>query len=228
MQSNRQQIAIMQQQSAVDMLRTLVKNRRATPNDLEQAERRLAELKELDKAEDDLDRFKKFSTPVDFKTEVLNLRPTTPQPTPEQLAAPEVMTIGRNLMRQIDELKEQIAEISNKMHLVPEDVPCPELMKEAVSLKKEEEAIWTKYYFLQKNGHLPEVPEEESEMRSVELLDAIDKKKRLVDRRHKLKSKIDNPANTRNKKLELWKDQLTQADLDYQYYDDLIRILKDR
>lgn len=230
MDNKRHLIAIMQQQSTVDMLKTLVKNKRAKPEALEQAERRLAELQELQEPGDNAPEFlpQRALTPPDFKTEILHRLPIADPPIHTALPVPEVMTIARNLMKQIDDLKKQIAAISNSMHLVPEDVPCPELMQEAQALKKEEEALWTKYRFLEKNGHLPEVPEEEEQQRSLELLDAIDKKKKLIDKRYKLRIRIENPANLRNKRLELWKDELTQAELDYQYYDDLIRMLKDR
>lgn len=205
---NRQLIEIMQQEAAVELIRSLIKSRRATITDLEAAERRLAELKEL------------HASPITI---------VTPSPSPAPVKEKADPLLSRDLMAKIDDTQKRLAEVCNSMHSIPKDEACPELMARAAGIKQELEDLWTKYRYLQRNGRLPEDEKEEEKLsskRSYELLDAVQKKKSISEKRSKLKAKIANPKNIRSKKLEEWKDELAQADLDYKYFDDLIKILK--
>lgn len=205
---NRQLIEIMQQEAAVELIRSLMKSRRATITDLEAAERRLAELKEV----------QALPTPISS--------PPASEPIQSKRVDP---LLSRDLMAKIDDTQKRLAEVCNSMHSIPKDVACPDLMSRAASIKEELEDLWTKYRYLERNGRLPEDEKEEEKLsskRSYELLDAVQKKKSISEKRSKLKAKISNPKNIRSKKLEEWKDELAQADLDYKYFDDLIKILK--
>lgn len=199
----------MQQEAAVQLLESLVKTRRASKESLQEARRRLLELKEIAPSTSESGQL-----PAEAKTE----KPVDP-------------LLSRDLMRQIDDCQRRLARVCNLMHDIPKDVPCPEIMAEAMQIKDEEEDLWSKYRYLERNGRLPEETQKEeklSQERSYELLAAVDAKKKLSEKRSKLRKKIADPKNLRNKLLDQWKDDLAQVEMDYHHYDELVKILKSR
>ena len=196
------------------MLRVYVACRRVKPQELEAAERRLAELREIAPA----------------PTREIQSDPVAAVIAPPA-HSPENNLLSAELMRQIDDTHRRLAKVCNSMHDVPKNVACPELMAEAIAIKNEEEDLWTQYRYLERNGRLPEETKEEEKLskeRSYELLDAIARKKAITEKKSKLKKKLSDPKNAKNKNRTHWEDELTITNLEWERLDELIKILKDR
>jgi hypothetical protein len=199
----------MQQQAAVELIKLLMNSRRATEQDLWEAQRRLDELMDLQ------------------PSEAIASAPEVPQQPSEPVSVDPL--VSRALMDKIDEAQKRLGQVCNSMHEVPKDEPCPHLMAQAASVKEEVEDLWTQYRYLQRNGRLPDSVQDEEKLstkRSYELLEAIAEKKKVSEKRSKLKKKIADPRNLRSKLLDTWKEELAQADNDYAHYVDMIKILK--
>jgi len=226
---------LMQQQASVDMLRALVRTGRAEASELENAERRLKELEGLAPTAPQPEC---RTTPVGELVEMKVVR-TAPiivaakaKPELPDRSAPndnaDTMLLSAELMSQIDKLTRRRAEACNAMHDVPKDQDCPELMAAAMAIHNELEDVWTKYRYLERNGKLPEQETEKAKEVSLELLKAIDERKRYAEKRSKLKKKLADPYNHKNKKRDTWTEELEYADLEIRRLDDEIYLLKNR
>jgi hypothetical protein len=226
---------LMQQQASVDMLRALVRTGRAEASELENAERRLQELQGLDpgfgsaqpaereqfkatlrESAEPSRVFAKVSEHTDYK------------PVPAAAENGNTMLLRAELMSQIDKLNRKRAEACNAMHAVPKDQECPELMAMALAAHNELEDTWTKYRYLERNGKLPEEETQKAKEVSLELLQKMDERKKLGEKRTKLNKKITDPYNHKNKKLEEWKDEYEFTLLRIKDLDDEIYLLKNR
>lgn len=202
------QTQIRQQQSTVQMLEKLLKAKRCSQVEVDQAKRRLADLEEQ----------------VNFKPMMATERPAlvAPEPTGRRIEGDEYVSIQADLSKQADQLNRKMADLSNKLHLVPPGAKCPELVRPILQLKTEIEAIWDKKRYLERNRVLPEDPadEPESQPRPATLEDAgryelAYRKRRLIDQRSKLKRKLADPKAKVGKRHE-WETELAQVDLEIQ------------
>jgi hypothetical protein len=210
-------IEILQQRTSVQMLQMLVKSRRASAEELAIAERRLAELEEL-QAPAETTTVIPATLLKQPTTEVINESPP--------LAENEVRSVRKTLLEHIDAKKRRLADVCNNMHLVPKATPCPELMVEAIELKAEEEELWTKFRYLERNGRLPDEPTEVQEKTNVDLLIATDERKKLAEKRSKLKKKINDLRNKKHRFLDKWKTEFDYVDMTITDLDSRIYILK--
>lgn len=217
---------LMQQQASVDMLRALVSTGRAEASELENAERRLHELKGL---APDLEVVQHEETPKTSKivwpqAETKYVGVKVEADVPNQTT----MLLRAELMSQINKLSRKRAEACNAMHDVPKDQDCPELMAMALAAHNELEDTWTKYRYLERNGKLPEEETQKAKEVSLELLQKMDERKKLGEKRTKLNKKITDPYNHKNKKLEEWKEEYSFTLLRIKDLDDEIYLLKNR
>jgi len=236
-------LLLLQQRASVELQRMLVKTGRGDTAELAQAERRLKELEEVASAEcrvpvlaDTSDRSARTDIFSGRTEKVLDSARTDNAGGTEIVQAnadsgklPEgEMLLRRELMNEIDSLMRQRADASNAMHSIPYDQPCPELMAKALSLHEQVEAAWTKYRYLERNGKLPEIETPQARQHSLELLQKMDERKRMAEKRSKLKKKLEDPTNTRHKKRDEWKEELDYLLLELKHLDDEIYLLKNR
>lgn len=221
------QIQIRQQQSTVQMLEKLLTAKRCSQAEVDQAKRRLADLQEQ----------------VDFKPIVV--KPTVvpkvdepePIPTGEStrgriIEGDEYISLQADLSKQADRLNRKMADLSNKLHLVPPGANCPELVKPILELKAQIEVIWDKKRYLERNRVLPETapadrsdreePADDQEplnlpptLEDAGRYELAYKKRRLIDQRSKLKRKLADPKAKPGKRYE-WEMELAKADLEIQ------------
>ncbi|WP_019986304.1 hypothetical protein [Rudanella lutea] len=188
------------------MLEKLVATKRATSADLVQAQRRLADLKGQ----------------VDFKPTAVRTQ-AVPEPLQERATGPvlegdEYARLQADLSRELDTLSRRRADQSNQLHLVPESVPCPELTRSILDLTAQIEALWDKKRYLERNHRLP--PDPIAQTSSLSALPGNDEgryqlayeKRRLIDKRSKLKGKLENPKARPSKRAE-WETELAQCEL---------------
>ena len=206
------QIQIRQQQSTVQMLEKLLKAKRCSQAEVDQAKRRLADLQEQ----------------VDFKpivvksTVVPKVDEPEPIPTGRLIEGDEYNSLQADLSKQADRLNRKMADLSNKLYLVPPGANCPDLVKPILELKAQIESIWDKKRYLERNRFLPEEPADDQEPINLPptLADAgryelAYKKRRLTDLRSKLKRKLADPKAKPGKRYE-WEMELAKADLEIQ------------
>ena len=218
------EVQIMQQEASVNLLRSLLVCKRTSKEELEKAELRLAELLELrPKAPEPV---KAFS--ILPKLEKPKIQQPSASPTPTLPPTDNQISLRKEIWQQIDKKKRELAEVCNSMHEVPKDAACPELMADALNLKAEEEQLWTKFRYLERNGKLPDEPEPEQKQNSLELLQAINERKKLAEKRSKLKKKLESPLNKKHRLLDRWKTELDYANLELQRLDDNIYLMKNR
>ncbi|GAB3803425.1 hypothetical protein GCM10028819_33330 [Spirosoma humi] len=203
---------ISQQQASIRMLEMFVKAGRCTTGELAQAKRRLADLQEQTTFVPIAPRTERVgpaSAPVPVATGESTLG--------RQIVGDEYASIQADLSAEANGLNRQMAELSNQLHKIPSDVSCPQLTRQILELKGKIELIWDKKYYLERNHCLPE---EQSTVEAPTLSDAgafelaIEKRK-LIDKRSKLRRKLINPKAKPGKLLE-WETELTQCNLKIQ------------
>jgi hypothetical protein len=219
-------ILLMQQRASVDMIRSMVSLGRADVAELENAERRLAELEGLAPPAPNGGAY--ASPHVGNLSASRCVNHQVPEEQVQALRQQPTMMLSAELMSQIDKLNRKRAEACNAMHDVPKDQDCPELMAMAVAIHNELEDVWTKYRYLERNGKLPDEETEKAKEVSLELLQKMDERKKLGEKRTKLNKKITDPYNHKNKKLEEWKEEYDFALLRLKDLDDEIYLLKNR
>jgi hypothetical protein len=207
------QTHIRQQQSTVQMLEKLLRAKRCSQDEVDQAKRRLVDLQEQES-------FKPLIPPVPQRERVGP--PLAPVPTGRVLDGDEYLSIQADLSKQADQLNRKMAELSNTLHTVPTNVSCPELVKPILELKAQIEAIWDKKRYLERNRFLPETSAGDAPERPELLADTSRpgearfelayQKRRLVDMRSKLRRKLADPKAKLGKKHE-WETELMQVEL---------------
>jgi hypothetical protein len=222
---------LMQQQASVDMLRAMVRTGRADATELENAERRLKELEGLAPEPETVQQVEVPKAPKivwpQAETKYVGVQVDAVLDFARTDSA-NTMLLRAELMSQIDKLSRKRAEACNAMHAVPKDQDCPELMAMALAAHDELEDTWTKYRYLERKGKLPEEETQKAREVSLELLKAMDERKRYAEKRSKLKKKLADPYNHKNKKRDTWQDELDLASLEIQRLDDEIYLLKNR
>lgn len=202
------QTHIRQQQSTVQFLEKMVKARRASVDELEQARRRLADL-----------RGQEEYAPAPAHVPPVALPVPVDVPSGPVLAGDKYAWMQADLSKEADGLNRQMAELSNRLHLVPTTANCPELVKPILALKAQIEAVWDKKRYLERNRALPAeiVPEEEPDYLPELVADDAGKfqlaciKRRLIDQRSKLKRKMGDPKAKPSKRQE-WETELAQCE----------------
>ncbi|NEU67084.1 hypothetical protein [Spirosoma agri] len=215
------QTQISQQQSTVRSLEKLLGAKRCTQEELDQARRRLADLQE-----------QVNFTPI-IKPQVRPglaqpvVRPVgEPVPTGRRIEGDEYNSLQADLSKEADFLNKKMAGLSNGLHLVPPSAPCPELVKPILELKAQIEAIWDKKRYLERNRCLPEEPtpgDDQAPALTPILTDAtqfelVCEKRKLIDRRSKLRKKLENPKASEKKRFE-WDMELVKTNLAIQDID---------
>lgn len=209
------QTQIRQQQSTVQMLEKLLKAKRCSQTELDQAKRRLSDLQEQES-------FNPLATQSADP-------PAAPvhQPTGRIIEGDEYISIQADLSQQADRLNRKMADLSNKLHLVPQSVNCPELVKPILEVKAQIEAIWDKKRYLERNRVLPASADRDDSIEDEQKPDVLAtladagrfelayQKRRLIDLRSKLRRKLNNPKAKPGKRIE-WETELAKADLEIQ------------
>ncbi|MCK8492905.1 hypothetical protein M0L20_13640 [Spirosoma sp. RP8] len=205
------QTQISQQQATIRSLEKLLGAKRCTQAELDQAKRKLADL------EEQLN-FRPIAQPQARPVKaVVEVEPVA---TGRILEGDEYNSMQADLSKQADQLNKRMAELSNKLHLVPPTVSCPELVKPILDLKAQIETIWDKKRYLERNRFLPEerthgevdAPVLEPVQTDATQLQLVYDKRRLIDKRSKLKTKLKDPKASEKKRLE-WETELLKTDL---------------
>ncbi len=196
------------------MLEKLVKAKRCSQVEVDQAKSRLADLQQQES----------------FKPAYPGLQPATqwplvapapePVPTGRVLEGDEYISIQADLSRQADLLNRKMADLSNKLHQVPTGANCPELTRPILQLKAEIETVWDKKRYIERNRVLPEEPtpgadqaERPSTLEDAGRFELAYQKRRLIDLRSKLKRKLADPKAKPGKRYE-WEQELAKAELE--------------
>ena len=203
------QTQIRQQQSTVQMLEKLLRARRCSQDDVDQAKRRLVDLQEQENFKPRAD--KPLAESLPEPPEGSFVRPR------RVLDGDEYLSTQADLSKQADQLNRKMADLSNTMHTVPTTASCPELVKPILDLKAQIEAIWNKKRYLERNRFLPESPADDAPERPEILADTSRfelayQKRRLVDLRSKLRRKLADPKTKPGKRHE-WETELMQVEL---------------
>jgi len=201
------QMQIRQQQSSVQMLEKLVKAKRASPSELTQAKSRLADLQEQENFVPNPERVQRVDQPA--------AQPSKDLPSGPTLSGNEYAKTQADLSKELDTVGRQMATLSNSLHQVPQNVPCPHLTKQILELKAKIEAIWDKKHYLERNRAL--LPEPVADQEPSYLPDLVNDdagkfqlahiKRRLIDQKSKLKRKLTDPKSKPSKRQE-WETEL--------------------
>lgn len=191
------------------MLEKLLRAKRCSQDEVDQAKHRLADLQQQ----------------VDFKPLAVARPPVTaviePTPTDRAVEGDEYISLQAQLSTQADRLNRQMANLSNNLHQVPPGANCPELTRPILQLKAEIETVWDKKRYLERNRALPAEPTETDRSADPAILENAGRfelayqKRRLIDLRSKLKRKLADPKSKVGKRLE-WEIELAKADLEIQ------------
>lgn len=218
------QTQIRQQQSTVQMLEKLLKVKRCSQEQVDQAQRRLVDLQEQEN-------FKPLVQPEADpasadRPEGSFVQNSKPEAVPSGRAAlgrriegDEYASIQADLSRQADGLNRKMADLSNKLHQIPPTAPCPELTRQILSLKAEIETIWDKKRYLERNRVMPE--EDPQQAIDLPILEESGRfqlayeKRRLIDLRSKLRRKLNDPK-AKPGKVHEWETELAQCELKIQ------------
>jgi hypothetical protein len=195
------QTQIRQQLATVRSLEKLMKAKRCSQAEVDQAKRRL----------DDLQQQETFS-PAVVRSVVV---PEPRQPRSRVIEGDEYASVQADLSKQADQLNRKMADLSNKLHLVPPGANCPELVRPILDMKALIEVVWDKKRYLERNRILPDEPDDQEPERLTTLTDAGQfqlayEKRRLIDLRSKLKRKLENPKAKPGKRHE-WETALVKA-----------------
>ncbi|GAB3767753.1 hypothetical protein GCM10028818_01120 [Spirosoma horti] len=199
------QTQIRQQQSSVQMLEKLVKARRASQAELDRAKSRLADLQGHENFVPLPERAQRVDQPA--------AQPPKNLPSGPTLSGDNIARMQADLSKEADTLNRQMAGLSNQLHQVPQNVPCPHLTKPILALKAQIEAIWDKKRYLERNRALPAEPTQEPDYLPDLVSDDAGKfelahvKRSLIDKRSKLRRKLTDPKSRPSKRQE-WETDL--------------------
>ena len=121
------------------------------------------------------------------------------------------------LMEEIKANQKEQQVLSNQLHLIPENVPCPELTERTVELAKLNEDLWSECRFIENNGKLLDEKDFEKKrdpQAEFRLLAIASELKSLRDTRLKLETKIEKPHLHSKKpavKLQEWQIELIEV-----------------
>lgn len=191
------------------MLEQMVRIRRASDHELQQARDRLASLTIPSPRETVLIPKPSVNREVEFA-------PVEQEPTGRHVDQDEYLSLQSELSKDADRLNRQMAELSNQLHKVPSNAACAQLTRPILDLKAQIETIWDKKRYLERNRCLPDEPtdqEVETEENSPAKFELAYKKRRLIDLRSKLKDKLKNPA-AKPAKVQEWREELVQTNLE--------------
>lgn len=188
------ELRIKKQEAAVKKLKLMVAFKQAPKSELDAAQAELAKLK--------------ASIPHKKQAKVVNTPAVNPIVVPTQEVLPQNTSIASELLKKIRLLQDESAELSNELHLVPEEENCIHITSQLIVLRERIEKFWTQYRHLEKYGSLPEEEREAvSEEKSAELLRLQDEEKKFMQERSKLKSKLKQPGNKESLR-DKWNERL--------------------
>lgn len=138
--------------------------------------------------------------------------------------------ILKELEQEYRDIKRQRASLSNQYPKLvrentgPEDLASHYMRIEAYTDQLKE--IWTKKKHVELHGELPQDPRDQGIDENAENLPALrEKRRRLVDKRCKLKGKIEKSIRPDSSKVQEWRLALDQADVEYNEIDQTIKRL---
>jgi hypothetical protein len=119
------------------------------------------------------------------------------------------------LSKEADALNREMATLSNTLHTIPQNASCPQLTRQILAIKEKIEAIWDKKRYLERNRALPAEPVADQEPGYLPDLVSDDAgkfqlahiKRRLIDQKSKLKTKLRNPK-AKASKIHEWETEL--------------------
>lgn len=123
------------------------------------------------------------------------------------------------LMSEILNLSHRQNELSNRLHQIDDDTPCPGLTREILELRYAIEERWSEYRFIERNGILPahKTADEIDPDNELKLLKIATELRSLRDKRLKLEKKLEKPhLNTKNpiQKVPEWQEELAKVKAD--------------
>ena len=213
------QAQIRQQQAAIEHMKMLVASGRARPEQLAAAESELKRLQTL------------AAEPAAQPQEPA--RTAAPQPATAQAVARRTSKKVRAILEDVQSdtvkfkqaalseeatrIRKNQADLSNLLHKVPREQPCPELTERILDLHHQAESLWDEKIFLERNEH--DGPDEPGPDRQVETRTVGDIKEKatltveiqkLREKRSKLQRKLGDPKAAVSRKA-VWQVQLAQA-----------------
>lgn len=198
------QIEIKQAEASVAGLEIMVSVRRASLDELQRAKERLENLK------------KQLTPPqvISTQKEVIDDRPIYYQPVTVSAEMQEVLA---DLHKKIRRQQDQMAELSNQLHLVPDNEPASDLVPAILRHKIEIEGFWDMVHYIERNNAIPEEPEQNTreaiELSGLQKHELMELRKKLTEKASKLRRKLSDPKAKDSKKVE-WESQLIQAEME--------------
>lgn len=213
-------VEIRQAEASVKMLEMLVPLRRAPEHELTEARERLAALRGAVVAPAEQEDRNEYFERVALERREAEHREQPVVPTSDLVAR------KAQVLADADALKRQEAELSNRLHQVPEGETCAELCAEIIALRQRIEGKWTEYRFMERNGRVLDAePEPVVVQRSGDLLQAERDRQRLADERSKLRKKLADPRKSVAKEVQ-WTQRLAVVELEIEAKDLTIRVLR--
>ena len=200
------QIEIKQAEASVAGLEIMVSVRRASADELQRAKERLENLKRQ------LTPTKVISTQI----QTIDEPPIYHKPV---IVSEDLQAVLADIHKKIRYQQDQMAELSNQLHLIPKDEPASELVPAILAHKKQIEANWDMVYYIERNNALPEVPEENTreaiELSGLEKHELMQMRQRLREKISKLRRKLLDPKAKESKRTE-WEVEIRQAEIELQ------------
>ena len=122
------------------------------------------------------------------------------------------------ILAEIARLSKDRADLSNMLHTIPKDQPCPELTSRILDIHHNIENLWDKQKFLERNQH--DGPDDAIDDQQIvkRSLESINTKaeltvelQKLREKKSKLKAKLGNPRTGIAKRTE-WENALAQVE----------------
>jgi len=198
------QIEIKQAEASVAGLEIMVSVRRASLDELQRAKERLENLK------------KQLTPPqvISTQKDVIEDRPIYYEPVTVSAEMQEVLA---DLHKKIRRQQDQMAELSNQLHTVPDHEPASDLVPAILRHKKEIEAFYDMVHYIERNNAIPEEPEQNTreaiELSGLQKHELMERRQSLREKVSKLPKKIANPK-AKPGKIVKWETQLVQAKME--------------
>ena len=200
---------IKQQEAAVEMIRQMVSAKRARVERLEAAINELNRLKAEESAN--------VGSP---QSDV----PTVARPSRKVVAImqdvnSDIYALKHSaLSHEAARLRRDQAELSNMLHKIPAEQPCPELVDKILGLHQQIETIWDQKHFLDRNRHDgPAAPAHDQQV-AERAVDVVESKAELSvklqqfrEKRSKLRKKLEDPKASLASKSK-WEIELAQVE----------------
>lgn len=213
------QAQIRQQQAALDHIKMLVASGRAR-------------LEQLTAAQSELNRLRAMAQEPAAQPQELAQKATAQPATAlavarrtskkvrailEDVQADTVKFKQAALSEEAARIRKNQADLSNLLHKVPKNQPCPELTERILDLHHQAESLWDEKIFMERNEHDgPDVPGPDRQVETRTVGDIREKAtltveiQKLREKRSKLQRKLGDPKAPQSRKV-VWQIQLAQV-----------------